>query len=142
MAQLALFYKQVAHLSKLKLEAAQALMATKLQAERNDAERHTLLLAAKAEAVAVEVAAERAKLIMEIWQRVVEGMVVSVNGVFERHLNDHRKAKRAELATAILSMHTRLMEASGRTSAEANVAFYNLHEGVYEALYKPDCGVE
>ena len=46
--QLALFYKQVTHPSKLKLEAAQASMATKLQAERNDAERHTLLLAAKA----------------------------------------------------------------------------------------------
>ncbi len=92
--------------------------------------------------MAVEVVAERAKLITEIWQRIVEGMVVTVNGVFELHLNDHRKAKRAELATAILSMHTRLMEASGRTSAEANVAFYNLHEGAYEALYKPDCGVE
>ena len=92
--------------------------------------------------MAAEIATKRLILVTDIWQSIVKGTVKAVNGIFERHFTGRRDTQRAELATTILQIHSRLMEAVGRTSAEANIAYFKLYEGVYEAVYKPDCGVE
>ncbi len=50
--------------------------------------------------------------------------------------------QRAEVANAILTTHSKLKEALGRTRLEANAAYHDLYEGAYQAIYKPDCGVD
>ena len=78
-AQLAAFNKQVAHLSKLKVEAARASVVAELQAKQNEAERQALRIAAKAilgerlrEQAAVRKQAAREAMALEVQLELIK----------------------------------------------------------------------